>query len=216
MCAWFGEAARPPKDLDFVVVPNSIGIEDPLASAIFEEVVASVTSRPFPDVALRPDEVVMDDIWTYDRVPGNRLVFKWKADDLPWGSTQLDFVFGEAMPLDPESLAVTLDDADPALLRVAPRSLSLAWKISWLYSDMHPRGKDLYDAMLLAEATALPPALLEQVFQLANGEAPPERSVLEWLNSRLEWVGFEEPGEPVVEAWKLRLARALENEDPRT
>ncbi|MFG2526860.1 hypothetical protein [Streptomyces sp. NPDC048516] len=46
------------------------------------------------------------------------------------------------------------------VVRAAARALSLAWKVLWLVSDLHPEGKDLYDALLLAESTELPSALL--------------------------------------------------------
>ena len=49
------------------------------------------------------------------------------------------------------------------LLAATPET-SLAWKLLWLAGDMHPQGKDLYDAVLLAESYSVRPALLREVF----------------------------------------------------
>ncbi|MFF0199597.1 hypothetical protein [Streptomyces sp. NPDC005017] len=38
-----------------------------------------------------------------------------------------------------------------AVLRAAARALSPAWKTMWLLNDAHAQGRDLYDAVLLAE-----------------------------------------------------------------
>jgi hypothetical protein len=209
MRTWFGEQARHPKDLDFIVTPTTFSIHDNRTTAMFEEIVAAVTSRPCPGVELRPDEVATDDIWTYERVPGTRLVFRWTADQMPWGATQLDFVFGEPLPIAPEFLNVNLDHGPPAGLFVASKSLSLAWKLLWLHSDFHPRGKDLYDAMLLAEATSLPRHVLESVFTFAKGEAPPQDQLTDFYVNTFEWVGFEQHDESEIESWKQRLRTAL-------
>ena len=207
LCAWFPETARPPKDLDFVVVPETLSITESRAVELLDSVVTAVTSRECEGVELRRDEVAQDQIWTYDRVPGTRLVFRWTAPGLPWGATQLDFVFGEHMPVAHEMLDVALTQERHAELQVAPKDLSLAWKLLWLHSDMHPRGKDLYDAMLLAEATTLPLPLLKAVFEIAESKPPPEDLVS--FGGDFEWVGFAEPNHNTVEAWKQRLARAL-------
>ena len=42
---------------------------------------------------------------------------------------------------------------------------SLAWKLLWLFSDFYPQGKDRYDAVLLAERTALRSSLLKTVLE---------------------------------------------------
>lgn len=209
MCAWFGELARPPKDLDFVVVPDTLGIEDRRAVELLEAVVTAVVSRPCPWARLDREDVARDPIWTYDRVPGTRLVFHWAADGMPWGATQLDFVFGERLPVASEALNVALDAGAPARLQTAPQDLSLAWKLLWLHSDMHPRGKDLYDAMLLAESTPLPQSLLDAVFQIAGSEPVRAEELPHFSSSALEWIGFEPHDEASVETWNARLARAL-------
>lgn len=210
MCAWFPEAARPPKDLDFVVIPETLSISEPRATELLRAVADAVTSRPCEGVELRRDEVARDEIWTYDRVPGTRLVFRWTTPGMPWGATQLDFVFGERMPAPHELLDVALSSAPAARLQTAPKDLSLAWKLLWLCSDMHPRGKDLYDAMLLAEATTLKLPLLDTVFEIANATRPAREELID-IREKLEWVGFEEPLESTVDDWKRRLnARLLD------
>lgn len=208
LCAWFPETARPPKDLDFVVVPDTLSISDPEAARLLDSVVTAVTARACEGVELRRDDVAQDGIWTYDRVPGTRLVFRWTAPGFPWGATQLDFVFGERLPIAHQTLDVSLAPGRHAALQVAPQDLSLAWKLLWLHSDMHPRGKDLYDAMLLAEATTLPLPLLQAVFDIAGSELPPLEELVP-VREIFEWIGFEEHDDTTVAAWQQRLARAL-------
>lgn len=208
LCAWFPETARPPKDLDFVVVPETLSISDRRAVELLESVATAVTSRACEGVELRRDEVAQDQIWTYDRVPGTRLVFRWTAPGMPWGATQVDFVFGERLPVPHQMLDVAITPERHAELQVAPKDLSLAWKLLWLHSDIHPRGKDLYDAMLLAEATPLPLPLLQTVFDIADSKLPPLEDLISFGND-FEWVGFEQQDESTVGAWKQRLARAL-------
>lgn len=67
------------------------------------------------------------------------------------------------------------DGAGPTVVRTAGRELSLAWKLLWLHVDCATEGraqaKDLYDAVLLAEAeaTKLSPRLLRKVFRHEPG-----------------------------------------------
>ena len=63
---------------------------------------------------------------------------------------------------------------------------------------MHPRGKDLYDAMLLAEATTLPLPLLQAVFEIADSKLPPPEDLISF-GSAFEWVGFEQQNESTVD-----------------
>jgi hypothetical protein len=78
----------------------------------------------------------------------------------------------------------------------------------WLHPDMHRRGKDLYDAMLLAEATSLPLPLLQAVFAIADSKLPPPEDLISFGNA-FDWVGVEQQDEGTVDACKQRLARAL-------
>ncbi|MFJ1752386.1 nucleotidyl transferase AbiEii/AbiGii toxin family protein [Kitasatospora sp. NPDC088134] len=162
--AWFGAAAREPGDLDFVVVPEEWAIDDPRTGDLLHGLVRAAAAEAGP-VRFLPAEAVIEDIWTYERVPGRRLLLPWAADGLPGGTVQLDFVFHEPLPVPPEPCEV----APGAVLNTATRELSLAWKLLWLHTDSYPQGKDLYDAALLAGSTGLRYAVLRDVF--VPGEA---------------------------------------------
>nr|WP_246564515.1 nucleotidyl transferase AbiEii/AbiGii toxin family protein [Streptomyces roseirectus] len=164
MTAWFGDAAREPGDLDFVVVPHSWGLDDPRTTRMLDGITkaAEEAAQGFDAAG-----AVAEDIWTYERVPGRRLVLPWTAPGLPGGHVQLDFVFGERLPQEPEPVELP----GGAVLSGATPALSLAWKMLWLTLDTYSQGKDLYDAVLLAERHPLPYALLHAVFE-AGGEWP--------------------------------------------
>ncbi|MFJ8195729.1 hypothetical protein [Streptomyces sp. NPDC096152] len=73
----------------------------------------------------------------------------------------------------------------------ATPALSLAWKMMWLINDAYAQGKDLYDAVLLAERHPLPYELLRQVFEL-SGEWPyPDRKSVT-LDDVVEMLGYVE------------------------
>jgi hypothetical protein len=61
------------------------------------------------------------------------------------------------------ALSPSSGSAGARLLAATPE-LSLAWKLKWLVGDLHPQGKDLYDAVLLAEHCALSYELLGAAF----------------------------------------------------
>ncbi|MCJ0870672.1 nucleotidyl transferase AbiEii/AbiGii toxin family protein [Streptomyces sp. AP-93] len=166
---WFGGAAREPGDLDFVVVPRSWDIGDGRTARMLEEIAAGAAGR----AGIEDSGAVCEDIWTYDRVPGTRMVLPWQVPGLPAGQVQLDFVFNERLPEEPGPVEL----ACGAVLLAASPALSLAWKLLWLVSDSHPQGKDLYDAVLLAERYPLPYALLDQVFRLAPEQPLPHPGV---------------------------------------
>ncbi|WP_329457482.1 nucleotidyl transferase AbiEii/AbiGii toxin family protein [Streptomyces sp. NBC_01497] len=177
LALWFGEQAREPGDLDFVVVPESWHIDEERTSALF----AGVAEAAQAQAAERTDGVRLDaslavceDIWTYERVPGRRMMLPWSAPDTPGGWVQLDFVFGESLP-DPPLL---IELPSGGHLYGATPALSLAWKVMWLVNDVHAQGKDLYDAALLAERHALPNSLLQEVFRLGGEQAAPGREDL--------------------------------------
>ncbi|MFJ9455482.1 nucleotidyl transferase AbiEii/AbiGii toxin family protein [Kitasatospora sp. NPDC101447] len=158
--AWYGEQAREPGDLDFVVRPVAWELEDERTDRMLEELAAGA-ERLSGTVRLHADQAVSDEIWTYSRIPGRRLVLPWSAPGVPGGTVQLDFVFTEHLPVEPE--AYRLPGVTGPLLAATPQ-LSLAWKILWLVSDNHPQGKDLYDAILLSRTAEAPYDLLRQVF----------------------------------------------------
>ncbi|MFE3448937.1 nucleotidyl transferase AbiEii/AbiGii toxin family protein [Nonomuraea sp. NPDC059194] len=214
--AWVGERAREPGDLDWVV-PYTVNLESPLTAAMFKDVVAAATAHPIAldGVRVDADDIAVDDIWTYERAPGRRLVFTWHADGLPSGTVQLDFVFNEKLPVPPTvTLIPRAGGASSTLVQAVTPELSLAWKILWLASDMYPQGKDLYDAVLLAERVSLPPGLLRQVLVDALGEREATVFDAEAVRSleMPDWAEFRAEYPQVkgrAATWLQRLARAL-------
>ncbi len=193
--SWYGEAAREPGDLDFVVSPQDWRIEEPRTAAMLEGIArAAERATVSGPVRFTAEEAVSEDIWTYDRVPGRRLALPWVADGVPGGVVQLDFVFNERLPVAPERFLVqALADGPGATLVGVTAELSLAWKLMWLVSDGHPQGKDLYDAVLLAESCRLRYEVLREVFLDAEaGYAlrPVTSSTVAALATSVEWQHF--------------------------
>ncbi|MCX2181754.1 nucleotidyl transferase AbiEii/AbiGii toxin family protein [Streptomyces sp. SKN60] len=212
MSAWFGEAARAPKDIDFVVVPDTWRIEEPRTRAMLDGIAEAAERHARTvgaEVEFSAAGAVTEEIWTYERVPGHRLVIPWTAPGLPGGQVQLDFVFNEPLPLPAEP-------AEVAGVRVtaAGRELSLAWKLMWLLSDMYPQGKDLYDAVLLAESCPPPLALVERLLRdadewpgYANESLTP--AMFESALGKVDWDGFADPHADTEEARRELGARLL-------
>ncbi|GGP38522.1 nucleotidyl transferase AbiEii/AbiGii toxin family protein [Streptomyces sindenensis] len=181
MALWFGEEAREPGDLDFVVAPASWRMEEERTPELLAGVAAAAEARAARGahgVRIRAAGAVCEDIWTYERVPGRRMMLPWEAPGTPGGWVQLDFVFGEQLPEPPERVVLP----SGAVLYGATPALSLAWKVMWLINDTYAQGKDLYDATLLAERHPLPFALLQEVFRLSG----------EWPETGRTWVGRED------------------------
>ncbi|MFJ2954337.1 nucleotidyl transferase AbiEii/AbiGii toxin family protein [Streptomyces sp. NPDC087270] len=246
---WFGEAAREPGDLDFVVTPARWRIEEERTGAMLHDIaraaedVAEHAADHGPDraadrtapsgavsttaphtIRFHASDAVSEDIWTYDRVPGRRLVLPWTSGTTPGGIVQLDFVFNESLPVPPEE--VTIGGA--CLLGATPE-LSLAWKLVWLVDDMHPQGKDLYDAVLLAEHCTVDYETLAAVFiaaDPANVAHPLRPDITDELPPPAhEWQHFADEyphlaGDPAELADRLRAALApafrTADGDPRT
>ncbi|MEU1665664.1 nucleotidyl transferase AbiEii/AbiGii toxin family protein, partial [Streptomyces sparsogenes] len=226
--AWYGEAAREPGDLDFVVVPDSWQLEDERTDRMIEGIARAAdlrSRRAGGPVRVNSRGAVSDQIWTYDRVPGRRLVIPWTPgeDGVPSGTVQLDFVFNERLPAPSAPTTIPRyagpdapeESAEPPIrLHAATPELSLAWKILWLITDMHPEGKDLYDAVLLAESTELPFALLRRVFEGVEGGYYERNPVLlEWIGSvEADWFEFRKDY-PHIKGrhgeYRTRLVKAL-------
>ncbi|MFF5974503.1 nucleotidyl transferase AbiEii/AbiGii toxin family protein [Streptomyces sp. NPDC012769] len=193
MSAWFGDAARAPKDIDFVVVPDTWHIEEPRTRALLDgiaEAAERLARERLAGIRLSAEDAVSEYIWTYERVPGHRLVIPWSAPGLPGGQVQLDFVFNERLPAPPRPAEVA-----GVRLMAADRELSLAWKLMWLSCDMYPQAKDLYDAVLLAETCAMPLALLETVLHEADEwpglpDEPLNLGMFENAAREVDWDGF--------------------------
>ncbi|MEN3539166.1 nucleotidyl transferase AbiEii/AbiGii toxin family protein [Microbispora sp. ZYX-F-249] len=213
--AWVGGEAREPGDLDWVVVPPTVDMDSPLTAAMFKGVIAAAVAGPADGaVTFDPGDVATDEIWTYDRVPGRRLVFVWRAGDLPPGTVQLDFTFNERLPVPPGlALIPRTGGGEPTPVLAASPELSLAWKLLWLATDDYPQGKDLYDAVLLAERVRLPRGLLDAVLRDALRERPASRFGPETVRTlQVDWDEFRAEYPHVTGAagdWLERLARAL-------
>ncbi|MEU7916469.1 nucleotidyl transferase AbiEii/AbiGii toxin family protein [Microbispora bryophytorum] len=213
--AWVGEEAREPGDLDWVVVPHTVDMVSPLTAAMFKGVIAADVAGPADGaVTFDPGDIATDEIWTSDRVPGRRLVFIWRAGDLPLGTVQLDFTVNERPSVPPEvALIPRSGGGESTPILAASPELSLAWKLLWLASDIWPQGKDLYDAVLLAERVALPRDLMHEVLRDALGEREGGDFGPETIRSlEVDWDEFRAEY-PLVTGtaadWLERLARAL-------
>jgi hypothetical protein len=208
MAAWVGDAAREPGDLDFVVTPHTITSDSAEARALLDGIKTAV--RNAPGAGLQPDRIAESAIWTYERADGRRLLIPFSTPGTPDGHVQIDIVFGERLPIPPEVLI--LPGADEPIL-AAPASLALAWKLLWLATDAYPQGKDLYDAVLLAEHTTVDRALVRQLMRpelAAEADTFTAETVLSW---QADWTNFtdEYPGiTGTAEQWTRRLALALD------
>ncbi len=213
--AWLGEQARAPGDIDWVVTPAAIPSNSDRAVALIEGLVDLVRTNPDAGLArIDARAIAVDRIWTYDRADGLRVAVPWEAAGLPGGSVQMDFVFHEPLiePAVPVDLPLS-DGSACVRLNAATRELSLAWKLLWLETDIHPQGKDLYDAVLLAESVPLRHSLLARVFEQAEEAETFQRLKPDFPDRwRLEWSHFAQeypwvPGD--AQSWQRRLTQAL-------
>ncbi|MFJ1708802.1 nucleotidyl transferase AbiEii/AbiGii toxin family protein [Kitasatospora sp. NPDC088346] len=206
----------PPEGLNWAPAP-----EEPFDPGA--ELAAAIRRSPraAPGIVLDPDRIRVDGQWTYQQyeTPGIRLLVPWHADGRPPGEIGIDFARDERLPQAPVLTAVPrADGGRPTVLRTASRELSLAWKLLWLHSDWttggRSRGKDLYDAVLLAESprTLLPDRLLRSVLRHALGADAggwEPSAVRRW---DVEWDTFRARYPRVrgtAEDWTGRLERAL-------
>jgi hypothetical protein len=210
--AWLGDDAREPGDLDWLVDPPTLAPDAGWGPGLRDGLVAAVFARPAPTrVALVRNEVAVENIWTYERAEGRRVVFPWRAAGLPGGAVQVDVVFRESVAEPDRRLAIPAADGGCISVRAAGPAQALAWKLVWLATDGYPQGKDLYDAVLLAERTTLPRAVLERTFQLSGERMPRTVDALvglrgvDWTNFRTEypWVDGRR------DDWLARLAKAI-------
>ncbi|WP_344128443.1 nucleotidyl transferase AbiEii/AbiGii toxin family protein [Luedemannella flava] len=223
LAAWVGAAAREPGDLDFVVIPHTMTSDSVEARRLLDGLRAAVAAAP--GAGLRAWETAESAIWTYERADGRRLVIPFGAPGVPDGTVQVDLVFGERLPLTLEALAaerltgvslaiekLTLPGVDVPVL-AAPAPLALAWKLLWLATDIYPQGKDLYDAVLLAEHTRVGLPLVRNLMRAELGNEANDFTAETVLSWDIDWTNFtdEYPGiDGDAESWRRRLARALE------
>ncbi|MEU1409008.1 nucleotidyl transferase AbiEii/AbiGii toxin family protein [Streptomyces sp. NPDC005728] len=208
----------PPEGLHWL--PDEDAVE---SGPPYLDLLERVAQRPWaaPGVFLDAGKARVDGTWTYTEydTPGVRLLIPWQREGAPAGEVRLDFARDELLPESPVwTLIPRGDGGAPTAVRTVSRELSLAWKLLWLYTDSRndgrAQGKDLYDAVLLAEGegASLTPRLLRSVFRRAAcGEADALRpaAVVRW---DVDWAGLEEKHPWVrgtAQEWLRRLARAL-------
>ncbi|MET9732601.1 nucleotidyl transferase AbiEii/AbiGii toxin family protein [Streptomyces sp. NPDC006458] len=210
----------PPEGLTWVRADADTSEQSPP----YMDLLDRIRARPeaAPGVLLDADAAQPDGTWTYARydLPGIRLVVPWRAEGVGEpGEVRLDFARDEQLPEPPEWTAVPRGDGGaPVAVRTVGPAVSLAWKVLWLRSDSatgtRARGKDLYDAVLLAEArgTRLPPRLLRKVLRrgpAGGADAFGPEQVTGW---RVDWTAFQ-AGHPWISGtaqdWLTRLRDAL-------
>ena len=215
--AWLAES-REPRDLDFVVTDIGMSLNDPSARELQKQIIEAVAWEGPSEVAVSfaKNELTYEDIWTYERAQGRRIVFPWKTHGLPGGTIQVDIVFGERLLEPARWQAIPLANESCVSLHAASSGQSLAWKLLWLYSDMHPQGKDLYDAVLLAEHQSVSYALFHRtMLEFEHPHACDWKSArafcddlrdIDWKNFVLEYPNITGSSSD----WLTRLEVALE------
>lgn len=221
--SWLGDVAREPGDIDWVFRPKNIGLKNPLSGQLFDGLIQMVSEHSrVGNATIEIAKISTDNIWTYERADGRRIVFPWTVEGLPPGDLQMDVVFGEELFADPIQTPILSPEGGSVLIWSASKELSLAWKLLWLETDSYPQGKDLYDATLLAEQTQLPFDLLYQVLQSSadwkhdaalksdfswRSSFPwvMDEQYVDWDNFKLEYPWVE--GE--AKDWQTRLSLAL-------
>jgi hypothetical protein len=219
--SWFGERARYAHDIDLVVRDPTVTPDSPAAVELLEALMRSMRAAMVAcDASVIDEAIALDSIWTYERAEGRRLTFPWRFDASRSDVVQIDVVFREPLQ-DPPILEAMVLDADnracrdrTAWLWLATRAESLAWKLLWLETDMHPQPKDLYDALLLAEHVTLPVDLVHRVYA-GKGETWKHGACARLdLITALEWDAFEVQHPELIRAdtrrWVERLATAVQ------
>ncbi|MCO8277738.1 nucleotidyl transferase AbiEii/AbiGii toxin family protein [Actinoplanes sp. TRM 88003] len=121
------------------------------------------------------------------------------------GTIQLDFAYDEKLHAPAVLTAIPRADGPPTALWTASPELSLAWKLQWLATDQNTHGtsdgKDLYDAVLLAERPGLQ---LSPALRRMPGIADLTPATIR------TWTITNHPSIPHPATWLDRLARALE------
>lgn len=221
LATWLKDKARNPGDVDWVVIPSSLGSMQPASTKITDGIIDLLRASNVGEEISIPDRpFATDEIWTYEKAPGLRIIVPWINLNKDFGGTvQMDFVFGEKLPSDPVLLEVEVGDHPPLGMLAATSEQSLAWKLLWLTTDCYASGKDLYDSVLLAEYTRIDLNLLKKTFKVSD-EIEKWEGVSSFskfnrtamLNWEVEWDDFlkEYPGIACSpEQLKERLANAL-------
>lgn len=159
----------------------------------------------------------------YD-TPGVRITIPWHttvpAEPKRSGQISLDFALDEKVPQRPVWVRIPRLAGGHSVMRAASPELSLAWKLLWLLRDTRAggvsRGKDLYDAVLLAErpGTVLDAKLLRRVLAGSEGSEVEDFTLrgVDDLDLEIDWESFtrdERRAGGSVEDWMRRFVNAL-------
>ncbi len=215
LASWYPLNARRPGDLDWVVTPPQWPMESDEGRQLIAGISALIRdTKPCDEVSIPDEHFVTDDIWTYEKAPGKRLIIPWTCVDARFdGTVQMDFVFREQVPSAPETTAISIAGREPIELLAASKAQSLAWKILWLAGDAYPQGKDLYDAVLLAEDVSLSAELLRMTFLVAQEELLLQNLRNNLLREFIEWEDFQREYPDVAGTaaeWKQRLVQVMD------
>lgn len=192
--------------------------------AILTDLVETIRTDPHAGggVVLDADAAAPDREWgySYDDMPGVRIRVPWHAEGLKSGAIQLDFAAEETLPDERVWTAIPRGDGGPPTpVITASRELSLAWKLLWLRTDSMEKdrvaGKDLYDAVVLAECpqTHLTPRLLRRVlgdYAHGFGRETIRRWRVDWDEFAVtHWACYEMDIDLDPNRWLERLAHAF-------
>ncbi|MDG4786643.1 nucleotidyl transferase AbiEii/AbiGii toxin family protein [Micromonospora sp. WMMD1102] len=219
-------ARLPPEGLHWVEAAETAALPRP-----HEDVAELLRRHPSAgaDVRVEPDGIVEEHTWGYSYDSGyrdvdgsggggSRLVVPWRAGDALAGTVRLDFAYDERLPEPPRLLAVPRRDGagPPTVVWAATPELSLGWKLQWLCVDQAVEGlsagKDLYDAVLLAElpGVRLSPRLLRTLLhRIPDPDLLRPSAVRGWT---VDWSALPSGHPPAgtdPAPWLDRLAAAL-------
>lgn len=236
MRLWFGASSRPIKDIDWMVRPDSWAADSDEGRALLDRLIDIVcrTETPSGHTVAR-SLLRVESIWTYERAEGRRIAVPFGSPTTGelLGVVQHDLVFREPLADPPVSVPLpqcpTTYRSAPEWVWTASPAESLAWKLLWLISDIWPQGKDLYDAVTIAEA--LPDSARQRALSilaailssqgLAKYEFPrgadwlesicslseaSENLTWEWQHFAAEYPALADAG---LESLRTRLAAAL-------
>jgi hypothetical protein len=174
-------------------------------------------------LALDPNRFEESGEWMYSSydMPGVRVTIPWEVTTLSvpqlGGEVSLDFALDEKVPQRPVWARIPRLAGGHSVLRAASPELSLAWKLLWLLRDTEEsgesRGKDLYDAVLLAErpGTVLDGKLLCRVLAESEDLDVNDFTLRSLADVDIDWDSFtaEHRVSGSLEEWLQRLANAL-------
>ena len=182
---WFGEKARRPGDVDWLVRPQKLRGHHSNVVEMMEAMIA--VARKAPDIngtRVVASGIEIRNISIYGQETGKRVLFPWCSDTGMHDIVQMDFCFGTELNHGIRPILFPLATGGALPLLAVTRQELLLWKLYWLHQDdlsRQSRGKDLYDAVLLAEETDLPFSLLEKaVPELAADSDMPLQWDVEW------------------------------------